>query len=201
MFKRLHLGRARPRGGRDSRPARCARLHRPDTRARGPFGSSPARVRPETDRDPADRRSRRDLGDHALCLKRYACHITAHTPVTAVMALREAHGFAAPRALRAVVVRAARAWPRCTRSRNPRTLSWLNTHPVLVATRAGRRPSLSLAFRLPASRDPVVARWPARSSCERPAVAAAGRPRRSSSWPTGRRLDSHVRFPGTPAMA
>ena len=90
MVKRLHLGRAAEGGALAATLAREGYTG-PETVLEGPFGFLAAFAR---DTDPE--RLTRGLGEewHTLktLLKRYACHITAHVPVTAALELKARHG-------------------------------------------------------------------------------------------------------------
>jgi 2-methylcitrate dehydratase PrpD len=91
MVKRMHLGRAAEGGALAATLAREG-FTGPPTVLEGKFGFLEAFAR---ERDPA--RLTKGLGEdwHTLktMLKRYACHITAHVPVTAALELKRAHGF------------------------------------------------------------------------------------------------------------
>lgn len=91
MVKRMHLGRAAEGGALAATLAREG-FTGPPTVLEGKFGFLEAFAK---ERDPA--RLTKALGEewHTLktMLKRYACHITAHVPVTAALELREKHGF------------------------------------------------------------------------------------------------------------
>ncbi|HEV7800156.1 MAG TPA: MmgE/PrpD family protein, partial [Burkholderiales bacterium] len=91
MVKRLHLGRAAEGGAMAATLAREGYTG-PETVLEGKFGFLNVFAR---EQDPL--RLTRGLGEewHTLTtmLKRYACHITAHVPVTAALELRAQHGF------------------------------------------------------------------------------------------------------------
>ena len=91
MVKRLHLGRAAEGGALAATLAREG-FTGPATVLEGKFGFLTAFAR-ETDPP----RLTKGLGEewHTLktMLKRYACHITAHVPVTAALELKARHGF------------------------------------------------------------------------------------------------------------
>lgn len=91
MVKRLHLGRAAEGGALAATLAREG-FTGPATILEGQFGFLEAYAK---EKDPA--RLTQGLGQqwHTLksMLKRYACHITAHVPVTAALELRARHGF------------------------------------------------------------------------------------------------------------
>lgn len=91
MVKRLHMGRAAEAGILAARLA-LEGYEGPDTILEGKFGFLEAYCR---DPDPA--RLTDGLGKRwetaTICLKRYPCHITAHTPVQTMQELRAEHGF------------------------------------------------------------------------------------------------------------
>jgi 2-methylcitrate dehydratase PrpD len=137
----------------------------------------------------------------SLCLKRYPCHITAHTPVTAVMALRAAHGFTAAD-VRAVTVEGTAKMAEMHALQEPADLVLAQySIPFCVAlalTGDARDPE---RFTEDAVRDPEV-----RALCRRVAVRAAPG---AHGWTTttrieladGRQLEQTVEdFPGTPAL-
>ena len=94
MVKRLHLGRAAESGVLAASLAADG-FTGPVSVLEGAFGF--LRVFCGSEFDPAE--LTRDLGtDYAtrtIMLKRFACHITAHTPVQAILELRSEHGYAA----------------------------------------------------------------------------------------------------------
>lgn len=91
MVKRLHMGRASEAGILAARLA-LEGYEGPDTVLEGKFGFLETYCR---DTDPA--RLTDGLGTRwetaNICLKRYSCHITAHTPVQTMQELRREHGF------------------------------------------------------------------------------------------------------------
>ena len=91
MVKRLHMGRAAEAGVVAALLARDG-YEGPDTVLEGRYGYLEAYCR-----DGDVSQLTRDLGTHFdivhACLKRYACHITAHTPVQSLQELRAEHGF------------------------------------------------------------------------------------------------------------
>jgi 2-methylcitrate dehydratase PrpD len=91
MVKRLHLGRAAEGGALAATLAREG-FTGPETVLEGPYGFLAAFAK---EKDPP--RLTQGLGEewHTLktMLKRYACHITAHVPVTAALELKARHGF------------------------------------------------------------------------------------------------------------
>ena len=90
MVKRMHLGRAAEGGALAATLAREG-FTGPPTVLEGHYGFLAAFAK---ERDPA--RLTKGLGEewHTLktMLKRYACHITAHVPVTAALELKAKHG-------------------------------------------------------------------------------------------------------------
>ena len=93
MVKRLHLGRAAESGILAARLAETG-FEGPDTILEGAFGFLDTYC---SESDPALLTA--GLGarweTRNLCIKRYPCHVTAHTPVESVRALREEHRIAA----------------------------------------------------------------------------------------------------------
>jgi len=93
MVKRLHLGRAAESGVLAASLA-AEGFTGPASALEGDFGFLRVFCR-DFDMDALTR----GLGDtwatHSIMMKRYACHITAHTPVDSTLALRAAHGFKA----------------------------------------------------------------------------------------------------------
>lgn len=91
MVKRMHLGRAAEGGALAATLAREG-FTGPPTVLEGQFGFLAAFAK---EREPE--RLTKALGEewHTLktMLKRYACHITAHVPVTAALELKAKHGF------------------------------------------------------------------------------------------------------------
>ena len=95
MIKRLHLGRASESGILAARLARAGYAG-PETVLEGKFGFLDAYCR-EHGYDAAMLTA--GLGTEwetlRICLKRYACHINAHTPVQSMRELMSEHGFTA----------------------------------------------------------------------------------------------------------
>lgn len=91
MVKRLHMGRAAEAGVVAALLARDG-YEGPDSVLEGKYGYLEAYAR-----DGDASQFTKDLGRHYdivnACLKRYACHITAHTPVQSLQELRAEHGF------------------------------------------------------------------------------------------------------------
>src|SRR5688572_17302003 len=93
MVKRLHLGRAAESGILAARLAESG-FEGPDTILEGASGFLDAYCK---ESDPAlltaGRGERWETRN--LCIKRYPCHVTAHTPIESVRALRDEHRFSA----------------------------------------------------------------------------------------------------------
>lgn len=91
MVKRLHMGRAAEAGVVAALLARDG-YEGPDSVLEGKYGYLEAYAR-----DGDASQFTKALGTHYdivhACLKRYACHITAHTPVQSLQELRAEHGF------------------------------------------------------------------------------------------------------------
>lgn len=91
MVKRLHMGRAAEAGVVAALLARDG-YEGPDRVLEGQYGYLESYCR-----DGDATQFTRDLGTHFdivhACLKRYACHITAHTPVQSLQELRAEHQF------------------------------------------------------------------------------------------------------------
>jgi len=91
MVKRLHMGRAAEAGMVAALLARDG-YEGPDSVLEGQYGYLEAYAR-----DGDATQFTKDLGTHFdivfACLKRYACHITAHTPVQSLQELRAEHNF------------------------------------------------------------------------------------------------------------
>ncbi len=104
MVKRLHLGRAAESGVFAARLAEGG-FEGPDTILEGGYGFLETYC---AESDPALLVA--GLGERfetrKLCIKRYPCHVTAHTPLVAIEALRREHAFASGD-VASVVVRAS----------------------------------------------------------------------------------------------
>lgn len=103
MVKRLHMGRAAEAGVVAALLARDG-YEGPDSVLEGKYGYLESYAR-----DGDASQFTKDLGSHFdivyACLKRYACHITAHTPVQSLQELRAEHGFDGE-AVKALVIHA-----------------------------------------------------------------------------------------------
>ncbi|MEO6748326.1 MAG: MmgE/PrpD family protein, partial [Casimicrobiaceae bacterium] len=93
MVKRLHLGRAAESGILAARLAESG-FEGPDTILDGKFGFL-ATYCAESDAALLTAGLGERWETRSLCIKRYPCHVTAHTPVESVRALRDEHGFGA----------------------------------------------------------------------------------------------------------
>jgi 2-methylcitrate dehydratase PrpD len=93
MVKRLHLGRAAEAGILAARLAESG-FEGPDTILEGGYGFLATYC---AESDPAQLTA--GLGSHwetrNTCFKRFPCHVTAHTPVESIRALREEYAFSA----------------------------------------------------------------------------------------------------------
>jgi 2-methylcitrate dehydratase PrpD len=199
MVKRLHLGRAAEGGVTAARLAEHG-FTGPDTVLEGPYGFLAAFC-PETDLAQLTAGLGRTWETMILCLKRYPCHITAHTPVTAAMELREAHGFRAED-VRAVVVEGSPRMAEIHAIHEPEDLVLAQySTPFCVATALVGDPRDPARFGEGALADPLV-----RALTRKVEVRGTAR---GGGWATtthvelndGRRFEKHVaEFPGTPAM-
>jgi len=93
MVKRLHLGRAAESGILAARLAETG-FEGPDTILDGRFGFLDVYCE-ESDAALLTAGLGERWETHNLCIKRYPCHVTAHTPVESVRALRDEHRFTA----------------------------------------------------------------------------------------------------------
>jgi 2-methylcitrate dehydratase PrpD len=101
MVKRLHLGRASESGVLAAALAADG-FEGPTTVLEGELGFFRVFCN-EFDLTDLTSGLGRDFAMLNLCLKRYACHITAHTPVQAVLELKAEHGFDAAEVSRVTV--------------------------------------------------------------------------------------------------
>jgi 2-methylcitrate dehydratase PrpD len=199
MVKRLHLGRAAESGVLAARLAANG-FTGPDTVLEGAFGFLHAYCL-ETDIAALTEGLGERYETLTLCLKRYPCHITAHTPVTAIMALRQEHEFR-PEDVRAVVVEGSAKMAELHANQAPRDLVLAQySIPFCVAIALTGDPRDPERFSEAALHDELV-----RVLCRRVEVRPA---RDAQGWATttrieladGRRLERHVaEFPGTPAQ-
>jgi 2-methylcitrate dehydratase PrpD len=199
MVKRLHLGRAAESGVTAARLA-ASGFSGPDTVLEGRFGFLAAFC-PETDVGQLTAGLGATWETLTLCLKRYACHITAHTPVTAAMALREQHGFAVGD-VAAVVVEGSARMAEMHALQEPQDLILAQySIPFCVATALVGNARDPARFDEAALHDPQV-----RALARRVTVRGDGH---GGGWATttritltdGRSVEQHVAdYPGTPAM-
>lgn len=91
MVKRLHLGRASESGVLAASLARDG-FTGPETVLEGEFGILKVFCR-DADLSLLTKGLGEDFETLNLCLKRFSCHITAHTPVQAILDLKAEHGF------------------------------------------------------------------------------------------------------------
>jgi 2-methylcitrate dehydratase PrpD len=199
MVKRLHLGRAAESGVTAARLATLG-FTGPDTVLEGPFGFLHAYC-VETDVAALTVGLGERYETLTLCLKRYPCHITAHTPVTAVLALRQDHDFRLED-VGAVVVEGSAKMAEMHAIQAPQDLVLAQySIPFCVAIALTGDPRDPACFNEAALQDPLI-----RALCRRVAVRAAPG---ALGWATttrieltdGRCLERHVaEFPGTPEM-
>ena len=197
MVKRLHLGRAAESGIVAARLA-AAGFTGPTTVLEGEFGFLNAYC-PE--RDPAA--LTRGLGAGfetlTLCLKRYPCHITAHTPVSAVQTLRAEHALQ-PEGIARVTVTGSPAMAQLHGRQDPQDLVMAQySIPFCVAVALLRDADDPNSFGEASLHDPDV-----RALCRRIEVVDGG----LHGWETvtrialidGRTLERYQGdLPGTPA--
>jgi 2-methylcitrate dehydratase PrpD len=199
MVKRLHLGRAAESGITAARLAAHG-FTGPDTVLEGAFGFLEAYCL-ETDVGALTSGLGERYESLTLCLKRYPCHITAHTPVTAVLALRAANDFRADD-VRRVTVEGTAKMAEMHAIHDPADLVLAQySIPFCVAIALTRDPRDPESFDDAALHDPQV-----RDLCRRVAVRATPG---AHGWTTttrialadGRTLEQTVEdFPGTPAL-
>jgi 2-methylcitrate dehydratase PrpD len=104
MVKRLHLGRAAEAGILAARLAERG-YEGPDTILDGEFGFLQTYCK-ESDAALLTQGLGIEFETRKLCFKRYPCHVTAHTPMQSILALRGTHGFDG-HDVRQVIVRAS----------------------------------------------------------------------------------------------
>ena len=91
MVKRLHLGRAAESGVLAARLA-AAGYTGPETILEGKFGFLETYCR-DADRGALTAGLNETWETLLICIKRYACHLYAHTPISALRSLMSEHGF------------------------------------------------------------------------------------------------------------
>jgi 2-methylcitrate dehydratase PrpD len=200
MVKRLHLGRAAEGGVLAARLAEKG-FTGPSTVLEGRFGFLNGYCT-ETDVAALTAGLGHEFETLKICLKRYPCHITAHSPVTIVERLRREHGFTA----NDVVSVAVTGSPKMTELHDIKAPDDLimaqYSIPFCVAVALCADPIDPASFSETTLRDPTI-----RDLCARVDVSAATPPF-SSAWETavaitlkdGRRVENRLDdFPGTPA--
>ena len=197
MVKRLHLGRAAQSGVLAARLAADG-FTGPESVLEGRYGFL-ASYCAET--DPAALTD--GLGEEyellTLCLKRYPCHITAHTPITAIRGLVQEHAVSSGEVRRVTIAGSAKM-AQLHAEQDPRDLIMsLYSIPFCVAVALARDAFDPDSFGESALHDPEVRRL-----CKRVAVIDAG----TKGWDTttrveledGRVLERAIdRFPGMPS--
>ncbi|MGE4111147.1 MAG: MmgE/PrpD family protein [Burkholderiales bacterium] len=201
MVKRLHMGRASEAGVVAALLARDG-YEGPDTVLEGKYGYLEAYAR---DGDAAQ--FTKDLGTHYdivhACLKRYACHITAHTPVQSLQELRAEHGFSGDD-VAALTIHARHKVLSHHDIREPRDVAGAQySVPFCAAIALYHDVNNPLAFSETALNDPRV-----RALAKRLTVVEMGSSEQGGAWATrvgvelkdGRRFERFAEeFKGTPA--
>lgn len=201
MVKRLHMGRAAEAGVVAALLARDG-YEGPDTVLEGKYGYLEAYAR---DGDATE--FTKGLGTHFdivhACLKRYACHITAHTPVQSLQELRAEHGFDGD-AVRELVIHARHKVLSHHDIREPRDVAGAQySVPFCAAIALYYDVNDPLAFSETALKDPRV-----RTLAKRLQVVEMGEQEKGGAWATrvevmladGRRFERFAEeFRGTPA--
>jgi 2-methylcitrate dehydratase PrpD len=169
MVKRLHLGRASESGVLAASLA-AEGFTGPRSVIEGPAGFLQVFC---NESDPAE--LTRGLGEHYatlnLCLKRFPCHMTAHTAVQAVLELREAHGFSGD-AVDRVTVDGNERMATINNIADPADIMMAQySIPFCVALALFRDPRDPASFDDTALRDAAI-----RSMCSRVTVRAADPP-------------------------
>ncbi len=201
MVKRLHMGRAAEAGVVAALLARDG-YEGPDSVLEGKFGYLESYAR-----DGDATQFTKDLGRHFdivnACLKRYACHITAHTPVQSLQELRAEHGFDGD-AVAQLVVHAHHKILSHHDIREPQDVAGAQySVPFCAAIALYYDVNDPLAFSETALKDPRV-----RALARRMQVIEMGEQEKSGAWATrvelelqdGRRFERFAEeFKGTPA--
>jgi 2-methylcitrate dehydratase PrpD len=201
MVKRLHMGRAAEAGVVAALLARDG-YEGPDTVLEGKYGYLEAYAR---DGDAAE--FTKGLGTHFdivhACLKRYACHITAHTPVQSLQELRAEHGFDGD-AVKALVIHARHKILSHHDNREPQDVAGAQySVPFCAAIALYYDVNDPLAFSETALNDARV-----RALAKRLQVVEMGEEEKGGAWATrvevelkdGRRFERFAEeFRGTPA--
>jgi len=201
MVKRLHMGRASEAGVVAALLARDG-YEGPDAVLEGKYGYLEAYAR-----DGDASQFTKDLGRHYdivhACLKRYACHITAHTPVQSLQELRAEHGFDGD-AVAELVIHARHKILSHHDIREPRDVAGAQySVPFCAAIALHYDVNDPLAFSETALNDPRV-----RALAKRLKVIEMGEQEKGGAWATrvgvelrdGRRFERFAEeFRGTPA--
>lgn len=201
MVKRLHMGRAAEAGVVAALLARDG-YEGPDSVLEGKYGYLESYAR-----DGDASQFTKDLGSHFdivyACLKRYACHITAHTPVQSLQELRAEHGFDGE-AVKALVIHARHKVLSHHDIREPRDVAGAQySVPFCAAIALYYDVNDPLAFSEAALNDARV-----RALAKRLKVVEMGEAEKGGAWATrvevelkdGRRFERFAEeFKGTPA--
>ena len=201
MVKRLHLGRAAEGGVLAATLARDG-FTGPETILDGPFGFLDVYCR-----DPEAARLTAGLGETyetlRICLKRYACHITAHAPVQAVRELQAEHGFTGHDVAGVTIAGSERVMRQHSIPEPPDIMMAQYSVPFCVALSLFRDPEDPRSFSEEALGDPAI-----HAVCRKIKLSArAGSGHGESAWASrvtiqlkdGREFEREVRdFKGTP---
>lgn len=201
MVKRLHMGRAAEAGVVAALLARDG-YEGPDSVLEGKYGYLESYAR-----DGDASQFTKDLGSHFdivyACLKRYACHITAHTPVQSLQELRAEHGFDGE-AVKALVIHARHKVLSHHDIREPRDVAGAQySVPFCAAIALYYDVNDPLAFSETALNDARV-----RTLAKQLKVVEMGEAEKGGAWATrvevelkdGRRFERFAEeFKGTPA--
>jgi 2-methylcitrate dehydratase PrpD len=200
MVKRLHLGRAAEAGILAARLAESG-FEGPDTILEGGYGFLETYC---AESDPALLVA--GLGEHfetgKLCIKRYPCHITAHTPLVAIEALRREHGFDGDNVASVIVRASAKVVSHHADPEPADTMAAQYSVPYCVAVALRGDPMDPDAFGARGLRDAGI-----RALCRAVRCETLGKPR--DAWASeveiklkdGRVLARAVDdFPGTPTL-
>jgi 2-methylcitrate dehydratase PrpD len=197
MVKRLHLGRAAESGIVAARLA-AQGFTGPTTVLEGGFGFLNAYCA-EQDVSALTAGLDTQFETLTICLKRYPCHITAHTPVAAVQALRADHDLR-PEDIARVTVAGSRKMAELHGRQDPQDLVMAQySIPFCVAVALLRDADDPHSFGETSLNDPAI-----RALCRRVEVVDGGQ----HGWATTTRIalsDGHAfertleDFPGTPS--
>jgi 2-methylcitrate dehydratase PrpD len=131
MIKRLHLGRAAEAGVLAARLAKEG-FEGPDSVLEGKFGFLETYCE-ESDATLLTKGLGEHFETHSLCLKHYPCHVTAHTPLQSIEAMRAEHAFTASDVAHVTVLGSAKMVSHHS-ERNPRdTMAAQYSVPYCVA--------------------------------------------------------------------